>query len=98
MTLQEDVDNLVYTIYDRYCTGGPLHIILDDFNINTKYIRWCMENTIPNEEDIVVKICSQKLCELLLPLELTERIKILKIDEDDEVLMAHLKEIENGDK
>lgn len=94
MSLQEDIDNLVDAIGDKYYCGGPVHIILDDCNVDTKSIKWCMENTIPKEEDIVVRLCSQKLCELLLSLDLTKRIKLLKIDEDEE-LMTHLKEMEN---
>ena len=95
MISQKDIDNLVDVICDRYWSGGPLHIVLDDCNVDTHSIKWCMENTIPEEEDIVVRICSEKLCELLLPLDLMKRIEVLKIDEDEE-LITHLKEVEFG--
>ena len=95
MSLQQDINNLVDLIDDKYYNGGPLHIVLDDCNVDTNSIKWCMENTIPKEEDIVVKICSEKLCELLLPLDLMKRIEVLKIDEDEE-LITHLKEVEFG--
>lgn len=82
MNLQQDIDNLVDAIYNIYYAGGPLHIVLDDCNVDTNSIKWCMENTIPKEEDIVVRICSEKLCELLLPLTLEQRMEYLKIDPD----------------
>ena len=93
MRLKQDIKNLIDTICNVYYTGGPLHIVLDDCNIDTKSIKWCMENSIPKEENIVVRICSEKLCELLLPLSLEQRIDYLKIDADEE-LMNYLKEKE----
>lgn len=95
MSLQQDIDNLVDAIYNIYYAGGPMHIVLDDCNVDTNSIKWCIENTIPKEEDIVVRICSEKLCELLLSLDLMKRIEVLKIDEDEE-LITHLKEVEFG--
>lgn len=95
MNLQQDIDNLVEAIDSKYYNGGCLHIVLDDCNVDTRSIKWCMENTIPEEEDIVVRICSQKLCEILLTLSLEQRIEYLHIDSDYE-LIAHLKEVEFG--
>lgn len=95
MRLQQDIDFLVGAIYEYNSVGGPLHIVLDDCNVDTNSIKWCMENTIAKEENIVVRICSEKLCELLLPLDLMKRIEVLKIDEDEE-LITHLKEVEFG--
>ena len=62
MSLQQDIDNLVDAIYNIHYDGGPMHIVLDDCNVDTNSIKWCMENTIPKEENIVVRICSEKLC------------------------------------
>ena len=56
MSLQQDIDNLVDAICNTYYSGGPMHIVLDDCNVDTNSIKWCMENTIPKEEDIVVRI------------------------------------------
>ena len=95
MSLQQDIDNLVDAIYNIYYAGGPSHIVLDDCNVDTNSIKWCMENTIPKEEDIVVRICSEKLCELLLPLTLEQRMEYLKIDADYE-LINYLKAKEFG--
>lgn len=95
MSLQQDIDNLVDAIYNIYYVGGPMHIVLDDYNIDTNSIKWCVENTIAKEEDIVVRICSEKLCELLLPLTLEQRMEYLKIDPDYE-LINYLKAKEFG--
>ena len=95
MSLQQHIDNLVDAIYNKHYAGGPMHIVLDDCNVDTNSIKWCMENTISKEEDIVVRICSEKLCELLLPLDLMKRIEVLKIDKDEE-LITYLKEAEFG--
>ena len=93
--LQQDIDNLVDVICDKYYAGGPLHIVLDDFNVDAESIKWCMENTIPKEGNIAVKLCSEKLCELLLPLTLEQRIEYLHIDADYE-LWNYLKGKEFG--
>lgn len=95
--LQEDINNLVGVIDDIYYNGGPLHIVLDDCNVDTDSIKWCMENSIPEEENIVVKLCSEKLCELLLSLTLEQRIEYLHIDPDYE-LINYLKEKEFGEE
>ena len=86
MSLQQDIDNLVDAICNTYYSGGPMHIVLDDCNVDTNSIKWCMENTIPKEEDIVVRICSEKLCELLLPLTLEQRMEYLKIAPEKELI------------
>ena len=86
MSLQQDIDFLVRAIYEYNYVGGHMHIVLDDCNVDTNSIKWCMENTIPKEEDIVVRICSEKLCELLLPLTLEQRMEYLKIAPEKELI------------
>ena len=95
MSLQQDIDNLVDALYNIHYDGGPMHIVLDDCNVDTNSIKWCMENTIPKEDNIVVRICSEKLCELLLSLTLEQRMEYLKIDPDYE-LINYLKAKEFG--
>ena len=96
MNLQQDIDFLVRAIYEYNSVGGPMHIVLDDCNVDTNSIKWCMENTILKEEDIVVRICSEKLCELLLPLTLEQRMEYLEIAPEKE-LINYLKEKEFGE-
>lgn len=86
LNIQQDIQFLVNAIYNYNSVGGPMHIVLDDCNIDTHSIKWCMENSIPEEQNIVVRICSEKLCELLLSLSLEERIEYLKIDADDQLI------------
>ena len=95
LNIEQDIKFLVDAIYNYNSVGGPMHIVLDDCNIDTQSIKWCMENSIPKEEDIVVRICSEKLCELLLSLSLEERIEYLKIDVDDQ-LISYLQEKEES--
>lgn len=97
MSLQQDINNLVEIIDDKYYNGGQLHIVLDDCNVDTNSIKLCMENTIPKEENIAVRICSEKLCELLLPLTLEQRMEYLHIDPDYE-LLNYLKSKEFGEE
>ena len=30
-----------------HSTGGPLHIVLDDMNVEKHHIRWCVEEWLP---------------------------------------------------
>lgn len=30
-------------IYEISCVGGPLHIVLDDGNVDDEDIQWCIE-------------------------------------------------------
>lgn len=38
--------DLIWDIYETYPTGGALHIVLDDDNVDDDSIYWCMENAI----------------------------------------------------
>ena len=80
--VQEVVKDLVDLIQERVSSGGPLHIVLEDDNIDTYSIKWCLENSIPKEKDAVLRIDCQELAEILLTLTLEERIKYLGIDTD----------------
>lgn len=50
-SLQKETISLISQIYDVYVTGGCLHIVLDDGNVDSTSIRWCLCNTIPQEKD-----------------------------------------------
>lgn len=36
-----------YRRTDGHGTGGPLHIVLDDMNVQAHHIRWCVEEWLP---------------------------------------------------
>ena len=46
----EDTIQIIKEIYKKYSTGGALHIVLDDDNIEDEDILWCLQNSIPDEE------------------------------------------------
>lgn len=48
---------LIKQIYEKYPSGGALHIVLDDGNTEDYHILWCIQNSIPNRDccDIVDK-------------------------------------------
>lgn len=33
-----------WALYERHPGGGPLHIVLDDDNVETHHIVWCLTN------------------------------------------------------
>ena len=54
MVDKETVD-LIQQIYQKHPTGGALHNVLDDGNINDRDIQWCLDNTIAKgEEDFLL--------------------------------------------
>ena len=93
--IQEVVKDLVDLIQERVSSGGPLHIVLEDDNIDTYSIKWCLENSIPEERDFVLKILCRELAKILLTLSLEERINYLAID-TDYLNMEHLLQEENN--
>ena len=73
-TLQ-DIQQLIHVIYEISYVGGPLHVVLDDFNLEDRSIHFCQRETIPEEEDIVLKTLCEKCAELLLVLPYEVRVK-----------------------
>lgn len=54
--LPENADELIQLIKELYATekggtGGPLHIVLDDWNLEDDNIEWCMFRMIESSED-----------------------------------------------
>ena len=72
--LKNNIQNLIDAIYDQHPSGGPLHIVLDDGNIDDDSINWCLNNSIENCDDIVLKVICKTCAELLLELPEWERI------------------------
>lgn len=55
--LPENVDELIQLIKELYATemggaGGPLHIVLDDWNLEDDNIEWCLLRLTEHPEDI----------------------------------------------
>lgn len=47
--LRRETIDLIKRIYKKYPSGGALHIVLDDGNDDDRCIKWCLQNSIPNE-------------------------------------------------
>jgi hypothetical protein len=48
--LKTETIELICKIYEKYPTGGALHIVLDDDNVENHHIEWCLKEAIPNPE------------------------------------------------
>ena len=62
-TIREYISCLYHL--DGCCTGGLLHIVLDDGNLNDNDIQWCLEqceaNPLNEESEIGKLICKELL-------------------------------------
>lgn len=73
---------LVKWFYQRFPSGGFLHIVLDDGNFETKHIVWCLlhwKDNLLDEEIKWIESNEQKIiemCTLLLELKEKDRYKI----------------------
>ena len=64
--LKEEIISEIKEIYDYYPAGGALHIVLDDGNTDSHFIRWCLANSIPKIEDTEMRELFVKCaCDLL---------------------------------
>jgi hypothetical protein len=77
--IKQRIRELIDIIYDEYsCVGGALHIVLDDYNIESDHIQWCIDNSISeltNEEE---KKIYTECAELLLQLSYSSRKRLLR--------------------
>lgn len=78
--LKTETIELICKIYEKYPSGGALHIVLDDDNVERHHIEWCLKEAIPNPEfckpedvEIMTK-CAKNL--LKLPSE-RQRLKCI---------------------
>lgn len=68
---------LARKVYDFSGVGGPLHVVLDDENVETHHIKWCIENAntysdSPEETD-AARVCGEHL----LTMSMTQRRKLV---------------------
>lgn len=66
--LEKETIDLIQKIYKKYPTGGALHVVIDDGNIEDRYIEWCLQNSIPEikrkKDRELFEICANNLLEL----------------------------------
>lgn len=69
----------ISTLYQSRITGGPLHIILDDLNVDNESIQWCLDNSIRSEQNDFIRITCQLIANRLLMIkDLDDRIYIIE--------------------
>ena len=70
----------IYRMPEGRC-GGPLHIVLDDGNIETKHIQWCVDYINSDECDasVEMKELCLKCADALLRLPVRKRCKVYEI-------------------
>jgi hypothetical protein len=67
---------LIADFYEDYCTGGALHVVLDDWNLDDSCIKWCLsdDNSVERDDERIFTIG-----ERLLALSEEERYETLRI-------------------
>lgn len=50
--LREEIISEIQKIYKVHSAGGALHIVLDDGNTESRFIQWCLANSIPEIENM----------------------------------------------
>lgn len=48
--IKQETIELICEIYKKYSSGGALHIVLDDNNVENDHIKWCLKYSVPNPE------------------------------------------------
>lgn len=75
--LFKTISTAIKRIYKKYPTGGALHIVLDDGNLNDDDIQWCLKNTIEKIEAPLDKRLFKACAKNLLKLTIEERKRLL---------------------
>ena len=52
---------LIQEYYLDNSSGGTLHIVLDDGNLEEHHIQWCLDNSIKDGKDERAKVIAEKL-------------------------------------
>lgn len=67
----------ILRVFDISVSGGALHIVLDDENVENHHIQWCLETTIPEINNKSDRAVYEKCANLLLAIPLKERRRIV---------------------
>lgn len=61
--------------------GGPLHIVLDDYNVEKHHIKWCLDHLYDDgyEYSEELKLVCKELAKLMLTMTEEECLKALGI-------------------
>lgn len=64
---------LVRELYQEHCTGGPLHIVVDDWNLEDGHVDYCGERCAPGIE--------RRCYEALKAMNEDERASVLSLED-----------------
>lgn len=77
--IQNDIEcrDYIKTIYSISSIGGPLHIVIDDYNIENEHVLWCIHNSIEKEQNILLKELCLQVANYLLKIPESRRFEIV---------------------
>lgn len=80
MFVENEIIELTKELYScEGCeVGGPLHIVLDDDNVENHDILWCLKYVSDHDYDDDIKILCYKIGALLFMLDEEERAEIVR--------------------
>lgn len=78
--IAEETVEIIKKIYRKYSTGGALHIVLDDGNVDDGNILWCVQNSIPSEQfcDLSDRPIFEKCALNLIKIAEDERLSVIE--------------------
>lgn len=77
---------LVTTLYEMPDggVGGNLHIVTDDWNLETEHLEWCRDHIVKGGNDWIEseeqRILEMQILELMLPMTEAERFSVLAFE------------------
>lgn len=77
MKLRAQIREAIKEVYKYHSAGSGLHIVLDDLNTETHYIKWCIKNSIPQIENEAERKACERCAKLLLKVSEVERDDII---------------------
>lgn len=80
--LYQETIELIREIYKSHPTGGELHIVLDDYNVEDYHIQWCIDNPIKECENLAAKELYLKCANNLLHIEEKDRVEVIRMASD----------------
>lgn len=73
------VSRLVNDLYslEGCVTGGPLHIVVDDYNLEAQDLEWCRKHLDGRDYEEHVKVLCHTILDALTPLTLAQRARAI---------------------
>jgi hypothetical protein len=76
-----ELQEMIIAIYKLHSSGGALHIVLDDENVENENIKWCINNSIKElkENKQLYLDCANNL----LKMSKKQRYKVIQIAKEN---------------